>query len=98
MTSNPAMNIAEALSYGKQQLNTDSAALDAELLLCEAIERARTYLFTWPETPLTPEQTDRFKNLIEARSQGTPVAYLLGEKEFWGMTFEVTPDTLIPRP
>lgn len=52
----------------------------------------------WPEKELDNEQSALFEQLIKQRANGTPVAYLTGEKEFWSLTFNVSSDTLIPRP
>ncbi|MDX1802876.1 MAG: peptide chain release factor N(5)-glutamine methyltransferase [Alcanivorax sp.] len=75
-----------------------SAALDAELLLCHVLGKARSYLFAWPETMLSDEQKAQFEALVSRRENGEPVAYLIGEREFFGRPFRVTADTLIPRP
>jgi len=72
--------------------------LDAELLLCHCLEKPRAYLYTWPERTLTDKQLGLFNSLIERRLSGEPVAYLTTQREFWSRTFDVTPDTLIPRP
>jgi len=77
--------------------HTENAKLDAELLLCHCLKKPRTYLYTWPENTLTDQQHALFNSLIERRSNGEPVAYITGVREFWSQSFEVTPDTLIPR-
>ncbi len=58
----------------------------------------KTWLLTWPEKMLTQEQSQQFNHFLSLRSQGMPVAYIIGQKDFWSFTLEVTPDTLIPRP
>ena len=81
------------------QAGSDSGRLDAELLLCHALgglERIRLYMD--PDRPLSQEERDAYRELVRARAAGTPVAHLLGEREFWSLPFRVTPDTLIPRP
>lgn len=75
-----------------------SAHLDAELLLAHALDKPRTHLLAWPEDPVSAEQADRYRALIARRADGEPVAYLTGRREFWSLSLEVTPDTLIPRP
>ncbi len=72
--------------------------LDAEILLCHILKKPRTYLLAWPESHLTAEQNQQFQALLARRLKGEPIAYILGEKEFWSLSLEVTPDTLIPRP
>lgn len=75
-----------------------SARLDAELLLSSAlgIERIRLYLDF--ERPVSEEETVRARELVRRRGQGEPVAYILGRKDFFGLTFEVGAGVLIPRP
>ena len=78
--------------------HSDSARLDAELLLCHCLKKPRSYLYTWPEQALDARQLSLFNALASRRLQGEPVAYLTGSREFWSVEFDVTPDTLIPRP
>ena len=75
-----------------------SARLDAELLLAHALNKPRTRLHGWPEDPVSAEQAARYRALIARRADGEPVAYLTGTREFWSLSLEVTPETLIPRP
>ncbi|WP_130538081.1 peptide chain release factor N(5)-glutamine methyltransferase [Thiomicrorhabdus indica] len=77
---------------------SDSPKLDAELLLCHVLECERSYLYTWPEKILGNDQVLAFRELLQKRQQGHPIAHLIGEREFWGLPLKVTPDTLIPRP
>ncbi|GAB6034043.1 peptide chain release factor N(5)-glutamine methyltransferase [Galenea microaerophila] len=96
------LTLTEALKYGEQHLVQaglqDSPRLDSELLLSQVLQQPRSYLYTWPETTLTAFQQQQFAELLQQRAQGYPIAYLLGEKEFWGLPLKVTTDTLIPRP
>ena len=78
--------------------HSDSARLDAELLLCHCLKKPRSYLYTWPEQALDARQLSLFNALASRRSQGEPVAYLTGLREFWSVEFDVTPDTLIHGP
>lgn len=78
--------------------SSDSAALDAEILLCLTIDKDRSYLRAWPDRQLQPEQTARFWTLLKERQKGTPIAYITGNREFWSRDFHVTSDVLIPRP
>lgn len=75
-----------------------SARLDAEVLLGCVLGRPRHWLCAFSEKLLTADEAARFATLIERRAAGEPVAYLTGSREFWSIEFEVTPDTLIPRP
>ncbi len=81
-----------------QQSATDSARLDAEILLAWVLNKQRVYLHTWPEHILTTEQELAYRRLIIKRQQGVPIAYLTGQREFWSLSLTVNPDTLIPRP
>lgn len=76
----------------------DDARADAEILLAHATKGARHDAFAFPERCLSPAAWQQFKQLVARRTAGEPVAYLTGEKEFWSIRFEVTADTLIPRP
>ena len=77
---------------------SDSARLDVELLLARALGKDRTFLYTWPEKELTEQEGKRFDALLSQRMQGKPIAYILGEKEFWSLILKVNEATLIPRP
>lgn len=77
---------------------SDTARLDAELLLCHVLDKPRTWLYTWGDQPIDPALRAAFDVLIARRQQGEPVAYLVGQREFWGLPFETAPHTLIPRP
>lgn len=78
--------------------HSDSAKRDAEILLGFVTGRARTYLLAFGETPLTAEQAQQLTVLLARRERGEPVAYLVGEREFWSLPLSVSPATLIPRP
>lgn len=93
-------SIAQAIKDASLALAqiSDSAHLDAEVLLCHVLNCAATHLMAWPEKVLDEKQVQTFRQLVEQRQHGTPIAYLTGNKEFWSINFKVTPDTLIPRP
>ena len=71
---------------------------DAELLLMHVLACDRAYLLTHPETQLTAEQAALYEAWLARRARHEPVQYIIGEQEFFGLTFRVTPDVLIPRP
>ncbi|TLF47334.1 peptide chain release factor N(5)-glutamine methyltransferase [Halomonas urmiana] len=75
-----------------------SARLDAEVLLCHALGVDRTWLYTWGDREAPTVERARFEALVAARAQGQPIAYLTGEREFWGLALATSPHTLIPRP
>lgn len=85
----------EAYLAGK---GVDAPKLSAQLLLAHALGLDRLGLVLAMDRPLTPDELDLYRPLVARRSRGEPVAYLLGEREFYGLDFCVTPDTLIPRP
>lgn len=76
---------------------SESAALDASVLLCYVLDKPRSYLLTWPEKELTLEQQEQFDAILSRRLNGEPVAYIVGEREFWSLPLEVSTSTLIPR-
>ncbi len=77
---------------------SDTPKLDAEILLAYCLGKPSSYLFSWPEQQLDPEDWHRFQALVDKRLLPTPVAYLLGEREFYSLTLKTSPATLIPRP
>lgn len=77
---------------------SDSARVDAEVLLAFVLQQNKTWLYTWPEREVSATQQAQLERLSERRLRGEPVAYLTGQREFWSLELEVTPDTLIPRP
>jgi release factor glutamine methyltransferase len=78
---------------------TDSPRHEAEILLAAALDKPRSWLLAHPEQPILDcDATDRYEAHVTRRSHGEPIAYILGEKEFWSLVLEVTPDVLIPRP
>ncbi len=83
---------------GALELAPDSARIEVQCLLQQVLNVTRAYFPTHPERRLNkPEQT-RYDELLQRRLRGEPIAYLLGEREFFGLSFKVTPATLIPRP
>jgi release factor glutamine methyltransferase len=77
---------------------SESARLDAELLLGGVLRCDRSYLYAHPEASLSAEYIAQFEQLLKRRCQGEPLAYLLGYKEFWSLRLQVTQDVLVPRP
>jgi len=78
--------------------SSDSARLDAEILLCQTIDMPRSYLFAHPEDELDDLTKDRFEALLQRRIDGEPMSYITGTKEFWSHELLVSPATLVPRP
>ena len=77
---------------------SDSALLDAEVLLCMTLNKPRSHLRAWPDQQLQSEHLNIFRAMLEQRQKGIPIAYITGNREFWSRDFQVTPDVLIPRP
>ena len=73
-------------------------ALDTRVLLCHALGLTRVQLITRADHLLTDAEAARLATLLARRAAGEPVAYLTGEREFYGLPFQVTPAVLIPRP
>jgi release factor glutamine methyltransferase len=97
---NEFMDIESALvmAADRLQASSDSARLDAELLLSLALDVNRSYIFAHPEDSLDPDASKRFLSLVARRASGEPMPYITGEREFWSMNLMVTPATLVPRP
>lgn len=81
-----------------RESGSETARLDAELLLGHAIGAGRTVVLAHPETPVGTDAALRFRSAIERRVAGEPVAYIRGLKEFYGLAFSVDRRALIPRP
>ncbi|ENM5785096.1 peptide chain release factor N(5)-glutamine methyltransferase [Vibrio metoecus] len=81
-----------------QQSGSDSPALDAAVLLCHVLAKPRSYLLTWPDKTLEEPALASLDALLARRMAGEPIAYILGEREFWSLPLKVSPSTLIPRP
>lgn len=91
--------IKQLIADGEAALSgSDSARLDAELLLATSLRQNRAWLYTWPEHIPTPPEQHLYLELIRRRQTGEPVAYLCGRREFWGLSLKVDHHVLIPRP
>lgn len=92
--------IVNLVAYGQEQLVScsDSAKLDAQILLAFVLDKELSYLLTWPEKTLAQQDKQHYLSLLDRRISGEPIAYIVGVKEFWSLPFMVSPATLIPRP
>ncbi len=79
-------------------LDSSAARIEVQCLLQQVLGIPRAYLFAHPERVLIDSETATYAEKFQRRLCGEPIAYILGEREFFGMKFKVTPDTLIPRP
>ncbi len=94
------MNTQQALQQARLALSEtgESAALDAQVLLCHVLQCNTAHLAAWPEKNLSEEQASQYLQLMQQRKEGLPVAHLTGSREFWSLNFSVNNNTLIPRP
>jgi len=94
-------SVRRVLAWAAEDLKrrgNDTARLDAELLLSRVLGLDRIGLIMQSERPLQTAELDRFRELFKRRRAGEPVAYLLGEREFYGLLLRVDARALIPRP
>lgn len=94
------MTIAEHLRAATARLTevSDSARLDAELLIAQVLRCSRAALLAHDRDAVGEAEGQRIELLLARRARGEPVAYLLGTQGFWSLDLRVTPETLIPRP
>jgi len=93
-----SLTLARVLKDSSAQLvESDSALLDVQILLAHVLEVNRSYFYTWPEKIIDDAQLSKFESLLARRLAGEPIAYIIGEQEFWSLPFKVSPATLIPR-
>jgi len=90
--------VKDTLARAAGQIDSDSARLDAEVLLAHILGRSRTWLYTWPEYELSEAEQAGYDGLLARRRAGEPVAHLTGVREFWSLPLKVDASTLIPRP
>ncbi|MFI2811647.1 MULTISPECIES: peptide chain release factor N(5)-glutamine methyltransferase [Microbulbifer] len=90
--------IKQNLARSGELEHSDSARLDAEVLLAHLLGKTRTWLYTWPEYELGTEEQQLFDQLLARRAAGEPVAHIVGRREFWSLDLKVDTSTLIPRP
>lgn len=101
MSQTEAWTIGRLLTWTADYLKqhgSDTPRLDAELLLAEAKGCSRVALYTQFTDVAADAERTAFRELVRRRAEGTPVAYLLGRREFYSLSFRVTGDVLIPRP
>ncbi|MBB5370200.1 MULTISPECIES: peptide chain release factor N(5)-glutamine methyltransferase [unclassified Janthinobacterium] len=94
----PETLIPAGSTVGALQIRPQLDALDNRILLCHALGLSRVGLITQSERVLTGEETQRLRALLERRLRGEPIAYIVGQREFFGLPFEVSDAVLIPRP
>lgn len=95
------MNIRSILNSSTKELQKagiKSAGLDVQVLLQSVLDKSDAYLFAHPEAPLSNSEYQKFRRFVRRRKKGEPIAYILSEKEFYGLKFKVNKNVLIPRP
>ena len=95
------MTVLEVLKLASdhfQKRGSDSARLDAEVLLAHTLGLRRLDLYLKFDRPLSEVEVTSYRELVAKRAKGEPVAYLVGHKEFMGLDFVVTPAVLVPNP
>jgi len=95
------MKIHNAINEGSQFLkkkNIKSFLIDSEILMSKVIQKERKYIILNSNENLNEKSLDLFKKMINLRSLGKPIAYIIGQKDFWKSKFKITEDVLIPRP
>jgi release factor glutamine methyltransferase len=94
------LTISQALKEGSDFLGTeiDNAYHEALILLQHATHRTKEYLIAHAEETVREDCLSRFRQYLERRDHGEPIAYIVEEKEFWSLPFYVTQGVLIPRP
>jgi release factor glutamine methyltransferase len=95
------MRLDIAINKGCEKLKkskTNSAMLDSELLLSRVINKSREFIILNSKQKINEKDYNHFKELINQRSKGKPIAYLIGKKNFWKYEFKVNDKVLIPRP
>lgn len=79
------------------RLAGDEARRETEVLLCAALGKPRSYLFAWPDAQVGDASAALFRNWLQERVRGIPLAYILGQREFWSLPLAVNEATLVPR-
>ncbi len=92
------MNIEPGTTVAQAQLRLPLAPLENRILLCHAMKLNRVGLITQSERQLTDDEAARLNALVARRQHGEPIAYIVGQREFFGLPFRVTDAVLIPRP
>jgi release factor glutamine methyltransferase len=90
--------LARLQQAGCNEAGSGEAGIDTRLLLAEAVGEPRLSLSWHGERPVSPDAAQRFEAWLVRRMAGEPVGRIIGHREFWGLSFKLSPDTLEPRP
>jgi len=94
----PGSDDAPAATPASGQTLIASHSLDTELLLAHVLGKPRSFLKAYPERVPTPKEVHRFRQYLDRRVAGEPIAYIVGYRDFWTLTLAVNPSVLVPRP
>lgn len=95
----PSPEAGEWLKFARQRLhNIEDGGLAAQVILAHVLGKSREFVLAHPEYRLENDQQAQLERLLTRFEQGEPLAYLTGKREFFGLTFGVSPAVLIPRP
>lgn len=100
-TDGPALNLIEVLNLAEEflrQRGCPAPRLDAQLLLAHVLGCDRVRLYLDHAKPLSAQERSAYREFVRRRAGREPVAYLLGQREFWSLSFQVDRRVLIPRP
>jgi|YNPMSStandDraft_1061717.scaffolds.fasta_scaffold00934_4 release factor glutamine methyltransferase len=93
------LNAGDWLKFARKRLKSiEDGGLAAQVILAHVLGKSREFILAHPEYVLGEDHIERLENLITRLEQGEPLAYLTGKREFYGLTFWVSPAVLIPRP
>lgn len=93
------LNAGDWLKFARKRLKSiEDGGLAAQVILAHVLGKSREFILAHPEYVLGEDHIERLENLITRLEQGEPLAYLTGKREFYGLTFVVSPAVLIPRP
>ena len=101
LPSASGLSISGAIQEGAQRLAEAAVTeprREAGSLLAHVLGRDRSFIISHADDPLTAEQSEALQVLVERRTAGEPLQYIIAQQEFFKLDFEVTPDVLIPRP
>jgi release factor glutamine methyltransferase len=101
MTTSDRWTVLQVITWTTeyfQKKGLDNPRLEAEVLLAHLMGKDRMGLYLNYDTPLKEEERTAYRDMIQRRTAGEPIAYIVGHKEFWSMGFTVNPECLIPRP
>ncbi len=94
------VTVKTALSAATKKLDAIpgvDAFVEANILLAHTLDKPRSWLFAWPEHDLSEDKLDQFNRFIQRRTQGEPISYITGKREFYSLELKVSTNTLIPR-